>query len=91
MSNKTAEGLRDRLFGALDGIIDGTVDIKKVEAICYTSEQILKSAQIEIDIMRERTRGEELANQHAIQMKREERESIKMLGNTIEAIEIGED
>ena len=53
MSNKTAEGLRDRLFNALDGLIEKRIETKEVEAICYLSEQIIKTAQTELEISRE--------------------------------------
>ena len=50
-SAKTAEGLRSRLFDALDGLIDGTVPVEKIESICYVSEQIIKTAKIELETM----------------------------------------
>lgn len=86
MSNKTAEGLRDRLFNALDGLIEKRIETKEVEAICYLSEQIIKTAQTELEISREMNRAGELERQHQLLMKREEKEAIKMLGNTMEAI-----
>ena len=86
--SKTAEGLRDRLFDALDGLIDGTVDTKKVESICYISEQIIKTAQTELEVYREQTRRTELQNQHELSMRREEKDAIKLLGKTIDSIEV---
>ena len=51
VTTKTAEGLRDRLFDALDGIIDGSMSIEKVESVCFVSEQIIKTAKIELETM----------------------------------------
>lgn len=84
--SKTAEGLRDRLFDALDGLIEKRIEAKEVESICYISEQIIKTAQTELEITMERNRALELERQHMLTMKREEKNSIKMLSNTIEAI-----
>jgi hypothetical protein len=49
-NTQTADGLRDRLFGALDGLIDGSMDVKVVEHICYVSEQIIKTAKVEMEM-----------------------------------------
>ena len=40
MSNKTAEGLRDRLFDTLDALIDKKIGKNEVESICYVNHQI---------------------------------------------------
>lgn len=88
MSNKTADGLRDRLFDALDAVIEKKISTKEVEAICYVSEQIIKTAQTELEIYREQTRREEIANNHTLAMKREEKETIKLLGKTIQSVEV---
>lgn len=76
---KTADGLRARLFDALDGIINKTMDAKDVESVCYCSEQILKIAKFEL---------ESTIEQHKIKMQdmdREEKATI-MLAKTIEAV-----
>ncbi len=55
--NKTADGLRSRLFDALDGLIEGKVSTEEVSNICFISEQILNSAQLEFDIEIEREKN----------------------------------
>lgn len=86
MSNKTAEGLRDRLFDTLDALIDKKIGKNEVESICYVSEQILKTAHIELEIAREAQRAIESNRQHELQIKRESRESALLLSRTIEKI-----
>lgn len=83
MGTKTSEGLRDRLFDTLDALIEKRIGKSEVEAVCYVSEQIIKTAQIELEVAREINRNEELKRHHELAMKREEKESIKMLGTTI--------
>lgn len=86
MSNKTAEGLRDRLFDTLDALIDKKIGKNEVESICYVSEQILKTAHIELEIAREAQRAIESNRQHELQTKRENREATLLLSKTIEKI-----
>ena len=85
-NSKTADGLRSRLFDALDKVIDKTISPKEVEAVCFVSEQIIKTARVELEIAQEQNRADVNRRQHELTLKREERESIKMLGNTIEAV-----
>ena len=84
MSNKTADGLRDRLFDALDALIEKKIDKSEVEGICYLSEQILKTAEIELDIIRENHKAIDDERQHQLKIKREDREAKVMLTKTIE-------
>lgn len=84
--SKTAEGLRDRLFDALDGLIEKRIKPNEVESICYISEQIIKTAQIELEISQEVNRSNELERQHILTMRREEKKTIKMLSDTIEVL-----
>ena len=48
--NKTADGLRSRLFDTLDALIDGKISSEKVSNVCFISEQILNSAKLELEI-----------------------------------------
>jgi hypothetical protein len=75
----TADGLRARLFDALDGIINKTMEAKDVESVCYCSEQILKIARFEL---------ESTIEQHKIKMQDMDREekATAMLAKTIEAV-----
>lgn len=86
VKENTAEGLRNRLFNALDGLIDGTLELKTVEGICYVSEQIIKTAQTEINLIH----AEMERKKHDIQMRKEEallaKEAITKLAEVIETI-----
>lgn len=84
MNNKTADGLRSRLFDALDGLMDKKISAKEVESICYLSEQIIKTANVELDIMREVNKDKEAERHHLVTMKREEKAALALLKNTIE-------
>ena len=86
--SKTAEGLRDRLFDTLDALIEKRITAKEVEGICYVSEQIIKTANTELELIREQNRFNEYKMQHEITMKREERDAIKMLSKTIDSMEV---
>jgi len=57
---KTAEGLRDRLFGILDGLVDGSVAEDKASAVCLVAEQILASAKVDCEIARVKAEGDRL-------------------------------
>ncbi len=48
---KTLDGLRSRLYDTLDSVIKGEVKGEQVECICAISEQIVKSAKLEVDTM----------------------------------------
>lgn len=91
MSNKTAEGLRDRLFDTLDALIEKKIGKSEVESVCYISEQILKTAQIEIEIAREAQKAIESDRQYQLQIKRESKEASLMLSRTIDSIKDIED
>lgn len=87
IENKTAEGLRSRLFDMLDLIIDKKISPKEVESACFMSEQIIKTARVELEIMQEYNREAQNRRQHELTMKREEKETIKLLESTIAEIE----
>jgi hypothetical protein len=78
---KTLDGLRSRLYDTLDEVIKGTVKGPQVECICAVSEQIIKSAKLEVDTL---LRLDE--NKRAEQ--RETRESANKLKGVIDAIEV---
>ena len=86
MSTKTSEGLRDRLFDTLDSLIEKKIGKEEVEAVCYISEQIIKTAHIELEFAREFNKNEELKRHHELSMKREEKNSIALLSRTIESV-----
>ena len=84
--SKTAEGLRDRLFDVLDGLIRKEIKPDEVEAICYTSEQILKTAQVELDIARERNNAVENERKFQLELQDRQNKAVNMLEHTIEEI-----
>ncbi len=47
----TLDGLRSRLYDTLDEVIKGNVKGDQVECICAVSEQIIKSAKLEVDTL----------------------------------------
>lgn len=83
-NNKTAEGLRDRLFDALDGIINNTIDTQTVESICFVSEQIIKTAKVELEIA---------VKNHEMYLEKKDREdqAVALLAQTIDATKEMED
>jgi len=87
MSNKTADGLRERLFDALDAVIEKRIKKEDVESICYVSEQIIKTANVELEIMREQANLKREERLYQIEMKKQEKDSILMLKETLENIE----
>lgn len=78
--NKTADGLRSRLFDMLDKVIDGKAKSAEVAEVCLLSQEILDTARLELDTAKERAR-----------MIIEERDSMSkataMLTNTVSLIE----
>ena len=55
--SSTSEGLRERLFATLDGVMNGTVKKEQVEAVCYISQEILKSAKVDLNLRRQLKRS----------------------------------
>ena len=85
MANNTAEGLRDKLFIALDGVLNKTISLKDVESVCYVSEQIIKTANVEFELIKEQNSERERERQFILQTKRDEKEAIQLLSRTIDA------
>lgn len=79
---QTSLGLRERLFETLDGVIAGTIKKEKVEAICFISQEILKSA--EVDLRFEAMSQSKLKLQNELELQKQE--SIKLLTNTVDII-----
>ena len=77
MSTKTADGLRSRLLDALDSLIEKKMSPQEVESICYLSEQIIKTANVELDLMRESNK--EKKNERNFQITLLKREEKKLL------------
>ena len=77
---QSSAGLRDRLFTTLDAVIAGDIDKEQVEAVCYVSQEILKSARVDLEF--EAMAQEKLKLQH--RLEKEKNESLLMLSNIIE-------
>lgn len=75
----TSEGLRDRLFHTLDQVIDGKIKKEQVEAVCYISSEILKSARVDLDFEEASQRRLKIE----LELQREKNDSIKMLSTSI--------
>lgn len=91
MKNNTAEGLRNRLFEALDRVINKEITTKEVEGICFVSEQIIKTARVELEIYQETNKNEENKRQHELKLVRENQDSISLLTNVIDIVEEDKD
>ena len=50
--NHTIDGLRERLFAAIDGVRDGTLDLERAKLINDTAQVIVNSAKVEVDFLR---------------------------------------
>jgi hypothetical protein len=55
-TEKTADGLRSKLFDTLDALIQDKISLETVEAVCAISDKIIASSKVELDIFRERER-----------------------------------
>jgi len=90
-NNRTSQGLRDRLFTALDLFIDKKVTSKEIEGICYLSEQIIKTANVELEF--QKTINEEKRNErdYLLKMKIEETAASERLQLTLQKVEELED
>ena len=75
---QSSAGLRDRLFATLDAVIAGDIQKEQVEAVCFISQEILKSAKVDLEFEEKAMRKIEL--QHKLEM--EKKDSIKMLTET---------
>ena len=71
------QGLRDRLFKTLDAVIAGKVGKDEVEAVCFISGEILKSAKVDLEFAESARKNDELS--HKIKV-----ESLDLLGSVIE-------
>lgn len=49
-TEKTADGLRSKLFDVLDALIEDRITIDQVEAVCAVSDQITNSARTELEV-----------------------------------------
>lgn len=87
MDNRTSEGLRDRLFTALDLFIEKKVTSKEIEGICYLSEQIIKTANVELEFQREANESKRLECDHDLKMKKEENAAAELLQITLKKVE----
>jgi len=87
MSSKTSEGLRERLFEALDLFIEKKITSKEIEGICYLSEQIIKTANIELEFQKEIHEVQRLEREHALKLKREDNAAAELLQITLKRAE----
>ncbi len=85
-NNATAEGLREILFDALNRVISKEITSKEVESVCFISEQMIKTARVELEIYQEGNREAENNRQHQLRIAREQSQSMALLGETIDAI-----
>ncbi len=77
---QSSAGLRDRLFATLDAVIAGEVKKEQVEAVCFISQEILKSAKVDLEF--EAMAQEKLKLMH--KLEKEKNEGIALLSNVIE-------
>lgn len=47
---KTTETLRKTLFDVMDGVVDGTMDIKQAKTACDVAGRIIETADLEITV-----------------------------------------
>lgn len=78
---KTLDGLRSRLYDTLDEVIKGEVKTEQVDCICAISEQIVKSAKLEVDTLLRLDENKRIE-------RREAREATAKLKGVIDAITI---
>jgi hypothetical protein len=86
-NNRTSEGLRDRLFTALDLFIDKKVTSKEIEGICYLSEQIIKTANVELEFQKEINEEKRNERDHTLKIKKEEITAAELLQITLKKVE----
>ncbi len=87
MGTKTSEGLRERLFESLDKFIKKEISSKEIEGICYLSEQIIKTANIELDFQREMNDSARLERDYNLKMLREKNTAAELLQITLQKVE----
>ncbi len=85
-NNATAEGLREILFDTLNRVINKEITAKEVESVCFVSEQMIKTARVELEIYQEGNKEAENQRQHQLKMTREQGDSIKMLGSVMDGV-----
>lgn len=76
----SSSGLRERLFALLDDVIDGSAKKESVEGACLLSQEILKSAKIDLEYENMAQRKIKLLHNLEI----EKAENVRMLGKMIE-------
>lgn len=79
---QSSEGLRQRLFDTLDAVIEGKIEKEQVEAVCHLSQEILKSARVDLEF--EEKAMEKLKLNHKIEQERQN--SLALLSATIEDV-----
>ncbi len=59
MSNDhSIAGLRARLFAAIDGVRDGSLDVERAEVIGELAQVVVNTARVEVDYVRANGGGE---------------------------------
>ena len=81
---KTLDGLRERLYNTLDQVILGKIKSDQVECICAISEQIVNSAQLEVDTIIK------LQHERRIEEDRRDR-GVARLGKVIDSLQVAID
>ena len=79
---QSSAGLRDRLFATLDAVIAGEIDKEQVEAVCFVSQEILKSAKVDLEF--EAMAQDKLKLMH--KLEQEKNEGIALLTNVMEDV-----
>lgn len=87
MNNKTSEGLRDRLFDSLDKFINKEISSKEIEGICYLSEQIIKTAKVELEFQQEMNSAARSERDHSLKIIKEQNAATELLKITLNKVE----
>jgi len=87
MDTNTSKGLRDRLFNSLDKFIAKEISSKEIEGICYLSEQIIKTANVELEFQREINNSARLEKEFDLKIAIEEKKAAELLQITLKNVE----
>jgi len=86
-NNRTADGLRERLFEALDLFIDKKITSQEIEGICYLSEQIIKTANVELEFQKEFNEEKRNERDYSLKIKEKEITASELLQLTLKQVE----
>ena len=86
-NNRTADGLRERLFEALDLFIDKKITSQEIEGICYLSEQIIKTTNVELEFQKEFNEEKRNERDYSLKIKEKEITASELLQLTLKQVE----